>query len=59
MSREDKEKEVINTLERLCAEPEPIMNGADVVGYVEPRLDADEVDAVRYAIKVIKGKEAT
>lgn len=43
-------KEIINTLEALCAEPE---DGQDA------RLDADELDAVLFAIKVIKGEEAT
>lgn len=40
--------EIINTLEALCAEPE---DGQ------EARLDADELDAVLYAIKVLKGEE--
>ena len=41
-------KEIINTLEGLCAEPE---DGQ------EARLDADELDAVLYAIDAVKDNE--
>ena len=46
----DENKKTISTLEALCVEPE---------AGEEARLDADELDAVLYAIKVIKGEEAT